>query len=465
MNKILFFLLLIFSGLIQGQENHDGLLLQRKVSNYGKVEFWLSRVDSFIVTNTTDKTIYILKQKQPREFEVRIPRLGVKPGESEILEVIYKPTKKGVFKEKLKLYHSKSHQPFYFKFEGEIVSFDPYGELACPSFSTPNFQRHNFQMKINVIDSLTKEPIEKSLVELSKGEDFQQFYTSKEGSVSRQSRIGLFFIYVNAKGYKYKNVEHYFNPKRNEITITLVPKPIQIAKIDTTEINIIDEKYVRLTPTERTIIKDTFVYVPIEYPKENEENENFSSEKYDKNNLVFLIDVSGSMRGKDRLDLLKKSMIQLTYMLRSIDKVTIITYSDESQIVLKTSSCESKEEIVNVINSLKANGSTFGGKAIKKAYKVLESEYLSNGNNTIILATDGGFNGLGRSEGQLRRLVKRKASKGLKFSCLSFGKNVRGKELIEDLTLKGEGTYKYIKSEEEAQVKLNTMIMEQSIKR
>lgn len=464
MNKILSLLLMVISLSVLGQKNHDGLEIQRVVSNYGQVEFWLSRVDSFTVRNTTNKTIYILKQQQPREFEVRIPRLGIQPGKTEIIEVIYKPFKKGAFKEKLKLYHSKSTKPFYLEFKGEILGFDPYGELACPSFSTPNFQRHNFQMRINVIDSITKKPISKSLVELSKGEDFQQFYTNKEGVVSRQSHIGLFFIYVSADGYKYKNIEHYFNPKRREITITLVPEIKRVPKLDTTQINILTQKNIELKTDELELIKDTFVYVPTEFPKEKPENINFPESKYEENNLVFLIDVSASMRGKDRLELLKQSMVQLTYMLRSIDKVTIVTYSDESQVVLKTTSCDNKQEIIDVINSLTAGGSTYGGKAIKKAYKVLESEFLQNGNNTIILATDGGFNGLGRSEGQLKRLVKRKSKKGLNFSCLGFGKNKRGKDLIEELTMVGNGGYQYIKSIDEAQVKLNTMIMEQSAK-
>lgn len=464
MKRLLSIVILFCSFWTLGQKNHDGLELQRVVSNYGKVEFWLSRVDSFTVKNTTEKTIYILKQKQPRTFEVRIPRMGIKPGETEIIEIIYKPNQKGVFDEDLKLYHSKSKKPFYFSFKGEVLGFDPYGELACPSFSTPNFQRHNFRMKINVIDSLTKKPIHKSLVEISKGEDFQQFYTSKDGVVSRQSHIGLFFIYVSAEGYNYKNIEHYFNPKRREITITLVPKEKIIPRIDTALVSIEIQKTIEINPELPELIKDSFVYVPTQEPITKEENSVFPSSKYEKNNLVFLIDVSASMRGKDRLELLKKSMIQLTHMLRSIDKVTIVTYSDESQIVLKTISCDNKDEIIEVINSLTAGGSTFGGKAIKKAYKVLESEFLTHGNNTIILATDGGFNGLGRSEGQLKRLVRRKAKKGLKFSCLGFGKNKRGKDLIEDLTIEGQGGYQYIKNIDEAEVKLNTMIMHQSVK-
>ncbi len=459
MKKGIIILLLLIASVGYSQKNHKGLFLERTVSNFGKVEFWMSRVDTFKVTNTTDKRIYILKQKQPRDFEVKIPRMGINPGETESIEIIYKPREKGKFSQKLKLYHSGGLLPFSYEFKGEIVAFDPYAEMACPSFSTPGFKRHEFDMKITIIDSVTKQPIEKALIELSKGEDYRQFYTDKEGVMKRKSRIGLFFVYTEMKGYKSKSIEHYFNPRRKEITITLVPKKKEVVLA---EIEIDSKKRLELGSEKELITKETFKYTPVDFPIEKEENIEFPSSKYSENNIVFLIDVSSSMRGKDRLDLLKKSMIQLTYMLRTVDKVTVITYSDESQVVLKTTSAKNKEEIVEVINSLKASGSTYGGKAIRKAYKILESEFLTGGNNQIILATDGGFNGLGRSEGQLKRLVKRKGNKGLNFSTLAFGKNKRGKELINELSVVGGGTYRYIKTEDEAETKLNSMIMEQS---
>lgn len=463
MKKIICLFTLIFSlGFVNAQQNHDGLLLHRTSSNFGEVEFWLSRVDTFMVTNTTNKTIYILKQLVPRDFELKIPSLGIEPGKSAPIEVIYNPDKIGKFKTKLKLYHSGSNTPFYFEFKGEIRGFDQFARLACPSFSTPNFQKPNFDMEINVIDSITRKPIQKALIELSTGEDYQQFYTNKDGQMKRKSHLGLFFIFTEAKGYHSKDVEHYFNPQRRSITITLVPNqnPIELldeVKIVTPEITLKDEVEV--------IEKEEFKYIPLKELPIEEENKNFPIGKFGENNIVFLIDVSSSMRGKDRLDLLKKSMIQLTYMLRSVDKVTIVTYSDESQIVLPATSAKNKEEIIQVIEGLKAGGSTYGGKAIRKAYKVLKEGFIADGNNQIILATDGGFNGLGKSENQLNWLVKRKAEQQMKFSTLAFGKNRRGKELIEELSISGEGDYLYIETEEQAKVDLNKMIMKQSARK
>ena len=457
---ILLFFFFVFFG-VEAQKNHNGLKLHRTVSSFGKVEFWISRVDTFLVTNTTNSTIYILKQIVPRGFELRTPLMGIEPGKTEAIEVIYNPNKLGKFNKKLKLYHSGAIQPFYIEFKGEVLGFDEYSKVSCPSFSTPNYQKPNFDMQITVIDSLTQKPIKKALIELSKGEDFHQFYTDGQGVIKRKSHLGLFFIYTEAEGYYSKQVEHYFNPKRRSITITMISKekPIELLdkiELELPEITLDDRK-------EDNIEKEEFEYIPHKSIPIVEENDEFPLSKYRENNVVFLIDVSGSMRGRDRLDLLKKSMIQLTYMLRSVDRVTIITYSDETQVVLPATSAKQKEKIIKVIEDLRASGSTFGGKAIRKAYKVLKEEYLADGNNQIILATDGGFNGLGKGEKQLLRLAKNKSDQGFNFSTLGFGKNRRGKDLIEKISISGGGNYLYIKTEEQAKVDLNKMIMSQSV--
>jgi Ca-activated chloride channel homolog len=453
------FFILLFGVNSKAQLDHDGLIIHRTASNFGVVDFWVSRVDSFLVTNSTNSTIYILKQMVPRDFEFRASSLGIAPGVTSVLEVIYDPRDLGKFKKRLKLYHSASKRPFYLNFQGTVKSYDSFAKMACPSFSSPSYQKQNFNMVVNVIDSLTKEPINKALVELSKGENFQQFYTDKDGSLSRKSHLGLFFIYIEAVGYNSKKVEHYFNKQRREITITLVKKEIIIPPA---ELIVIEEKKLIVEDTLEILTVEELAPTKQKVVQFKEENNDFPLMKFSENNIVFLIDVSSSMRGEDRLALLKKSMIQLIYMLRSVDKVTIITYSDEAQVVLSSTSAKKNEDIISVITGLKASGSTYGGKAIRKAYKVLKQEFLIGGNNQVILATDGGFNGLGQSERQLNGLVRRKADQGLFFSTLAFGKNKRGKELIEKLSVSGRGNYLYITSEASSKKVLSEMIMLQS---
>ncbi|MBO73100.1 MAG: hypothetical protein CMD35_05710 [Flavobacteriales bacterium] len=447
---------------LKSQINHDGLKLHRTLSNFGEVELWVSRIDSFLVTNTSKKTIFILKQLIPRGFELKTPNSGILPGESSVIEVIYNPSAKGKFKEKLKLYHSESNQPFFYEFRGEVKSFDPYSDIACPSFSNSNFRKLSFDVEIKVIDSISKKPLNKALIELGKGENYQQFYTNKEGLSNRKLDLGLFFVHIEFEGYESKSIQHYFNPKRRTVTITLVPKTKKDEPFSEIHINVISPSL--LDTNSEELAKPEYSYIPLKETSENVENENFPIAKFEENNIVFLIDVSASMRGEDRLELLKKSMIQLTYMLRSVDKVTIITYSDDCQVVLSSTSAKNKNEIIKVIQGLEAGGTTFGGKAIRQAYKTLKKGYIQHGNNQIILATDGGFNGLGKSEERLYSFVKSKASKGMYLSALGYGKNKRGKQLIENLSNSGKGKYIYIESEKQANVEVNQMIMEQSLR-
>lgn len=344
------FLTILFFGLFfttYAQKEHGGLMIHRTTANYGEVEVWLSEVDSFLITNTSTKTIYILNQMVPRGFEIRLPKLGIEPGASDYIEIIYDPSKVGPFKEQLKFYHSGSTKPFFIELKGDIKAFDEYARMACPSFSRPT-RRISFDMEITVIDSLTKAPINKALVELGKGEDFLQFRTNKLGLVNRKSQLGLFFIYTEAKGYQSKEISHYFNPKSRAITITLVP--LKKMEVPQEAFDVPDKVLAYEDSTSDVIEKAVFNYEPLSLPTLPEENNNFPLSKFNENNIVFLIDVSSSMRGKDKLELLKKSMIQLTYMLRSVDKVTIVTYADEAQVVLKTTSAKNKEDIIKVIN-------------------------------------------------------------------------------------------------------------------
>ena len=108
---IFLFFFFVFFG-VEAQKNHNGLKLHRTVSSFGEVEFWISRVDTFLVTNTTNNTIYILKQIVPRDFELRTPFKGIEPGKTEAIEVIYNPNKLGQFNKNL----SYIIQPHYSHF-------------------------------------------------------------------------------------------------------------------------------------------------------------------------------------------------------------------------------------------------------------------------------------------------------------------------------------------------------------
>lgn len=162
------------------------------------------------------------------------------------------------------------------------------------------------------------------------------------------------------------------------------------------------------------------------------------------NNLVFLIDVSGSMSSPDKLDLLKSGLYLLVDQLRKEDRVAIVVYAGAAGLVLPSTSGDNKDRIKSVIEQLNAGGSTAGGAGIELAYKTAQENFIKNGNNRVILATDGDFNVGVSSEGDLVRLIEEKREHDIFLTVLGFGRGNLQDSKMEKLADKGNGNYNYI---------------------
>ncbi|WP_442267084.1 YfbK domain-containing protein [Tenacibaculum sp. ZS6-P6] len=168
-------------------------------------------------------------------------------------------------------------------------------------------------------------------------------------------------------------------------------------------------------------------------------------------NLTFLIDVSGSMRGFNKLPLLKKAFKLLVNQLRAKDKVSIVVYAGAAGVVLEPTSGNNKEKILKALNNLRAGGSTAGGEGINLAYKLAEKNFKRNGNNRVILATDGDFNVGASSDKAMKTLIEEKRKSGVFLSVLGFGYGNYKDSKLETLADKGNGNHAYIDTMQEAQ--------------
>lgn len=161
-------------------------------------------------------------------------------------------------------------------------------------------------------------------------------------------------------------------------------------------------------------------------------------------NLVFLLDVSGSMYSDDKLPLLQESFGLLTENLTRKDRVSIVTYAGDDQIVLEGARGDETKKIIRALNSLEAGGGTYGSKGIETAYALAEENYIEGGNNRIILATDGDVNIGLTSEEELEELITEKKESGIFLSVLGFGTGNIKDNKMEMLADKGNGNYAYI---------------------
>lgn len=167
-------------------------------------------------------------------------------------------------------------------------------------------------------------------------------------------------------------------------------------------------------------------------------------------NLVFLIDVSGSMMGPGRLPLVKSSLKMLVDQLRDIDRVAIVTYAGSAGVKLESTAGSQKMKIKTAIDELEAGGSTAGAAGIKKAYEIARQNFIQGGNNRIILASDGDFNVGQSSDESMEELISSESKSGVFLTVLGYGMGNLKDSKMEILADKGHGNYAYIDNISEA---------------
>ena len=215
-------------------------------------------------------------------------------------------------------------------------------------------------------------------------------------------------------------------------------------------------KYNYDEPTQKDPIKITTEVSECPWDKQNKlfriglKAREIEKEKLPASNLVFLIDVSGSMSGPTRLDLVKSSMNLLVNNLRDNDKVAIVVYANEVGEKLESTPGSDKQKIKDVINSLYASGGTNGGRGLEIAYEIARKNFIKDGNNRIILCTDGDFNIGPSSNKELEALIEKERKSGVFLSILGYGMGNYQDEKMQTLAQKGNGNASYIDNIQEA---------------
>lgn len=161
-------------------------------------------------------------------------------------------------------------------------------------------------------------------------------------------------------------------------------------------------------------------------------------------NLVFLIDVSGSMQSANKLPLVKASLKLLIDQLREQDKVSIVVYAGAAGLVLPPTSGANKQAIKDALEKLSAGGSTAGGEGIELAYKTARANFAKNGNNRVILCSDGDFNTGSSSDDEMERLIEKERTSGVFLTVLGYGMGNYKDSKMQKLADKGNGNHAYI---------------------
>ena len=469
--------------------------LHQTTFDFGEIHNWNNQAAKFQLTNTGKFDIVFLPTFPKTDLFVELPQGPVKPGSSSEIEIYYYTSSTGEFKRSIDLYIGTSPAPIQLTIKGNILSLHENALVECPGFAPKTDQNLAFEQQLMIIDAESKNPIQEATVWISSAGNELKTET-RENGISKETILpGLYGIMVEKQGYQSTSETKYISKQTGLVTIELEPieiiLPLNVWMDDTQEIqedsvekedvaesnvnplpqSIHDTDINRTTDHLETDDFGLHVEVPVEdqitEPVEIQpdvirqifedpqpattatiqpEVEVLPITTYNPNNIVFLIDVSTSMKNPDKLPLLKSSMKKLTEVLRDIDQITIVTYSSSASVAMTTTNADNKQQILLLIDSLSASGWTHGVKGIETAYELIESNFITGGNNQIILATDGLFNNPDYSQKDLFSLVEDKASEHIILSVIGFGKDNDAIKLMKRLAGRGQGSFIQIES-------------------
>ncbi len=443
--------------------------------DFGELQAYDDRFVDIILTNKGEKKAYVLTVKKPYDVVYITDGKFMDKDSSVILRFQVNPKAKGRFNYEIEVYTSDKDESTKIKLVGNLTELSQDNTSAftnCPDFSSrPKGNNANkFQLTVVTIDQVTKEELQNSNVTLiQNGQPIWKKETDKDGKIKEDATLGFSYFYAKHNGYLPKELGAYVNFQRNYIVIELqkdpnlivetkpvdVPKDTLVSKESNEQIEInIEELLKEESPTMLT------TEVPVEF--ENLEPDNFSSTYFKPVNVVFVLDVSSSMKQGDRIELMKYALFQLTDMLRPEDRFGIVTYSSNAQVLLKPTSGDDKEKIKSEVAQLNASGFTAGGEGIKLGFKQAQEHFINDGLNQIIVITDGAFN---RNSDDYKKYIKKYKRKGISMSVVGIKiKEVDEKEMRQAAEL-GGGNFIPINKLIDAQENLKKQIRISSFKR
>lgn len=344
------------------------------------------------IKNEGPKTEYIFRVEAPKNTDIKFSSKEIPPGGNAFIRIAYSPKKEGKFKEELLVYASAWERPKKIEIEGESTHALS-STIPCPDFgSEPSASTSAFH--VSVKSQKDDSSIEDAEVLFYKdGEKVASVKTNDYGELSSELPYGRYLIAVR-KGSVEIDTALYVNAVNNHLVVLLEAVEEKIEPVEPLATGRVPEP---ADPPTEPLVKEVKPEPETQPNPEAGKTEEVVYEdlplgEYKPNNLVFLVDVSASMKQRGKLELMKIAIIELLKILRPIDKFTLISYSSDTEVLVETTANYDREACIEAIQNLSAGGETAGARAIKKAGNLALRSFVEDGNNQILLATDGAFN-------------------------------------------------------------------------
>ncbi|MDX1651702.1 MAG: VWA domain-containing protein [Brumimicrobium sp.] len=440
------FISLLF--LLLSVEVSSQIIFDKTEHNFGEINQGDQRYVDIYLKNTGKKNEFILSVRQPLEVVFIQKGAMITPDSSTVIRFQINQRKKGKFNYKIPVYTSDKQEPTIITLKGEMSESPEITNnfTACPNFGQSPAQGNplDFQLIVETVDKETGEKLQQSTVAIiQNGNPVGKYKTGSGGRFTTQIPLGITYFYAVHDNYFPAELGTYVNFKRNLVVLELERKP-ETPKEEKQE-DLVTETIKPDEPIADSIEIADIIETTTEEKNENlppelselDEN-NFDPEYFKPVNVVFVIDVSSSMRQEDRIELLKYSLNQLVEMLRPQDRIGLVSYATNTKVLLHPTSGANKEEINEIVKDLKASGLTAGGAGIKLGYKQARKNFIKDGNNQVIIITDGAFN---RNSGDYKKNIEKYLKKGIKLSVVGIKSNERAEENMQEAAQLGEGRF------------------------
>jgi Mg-chelatase subunit ChlD len=440
------------------------LLFETTSVDFGELNNDSPKFIDIKITNTSLKKAYILNYKSPREVSCLFNTQAAEKDSILIFRVKPNPKKLGKFEYEIPIYTSDKLEPTILKVVGKLTEeiLDPLAAMqACPDFrSTPSKHATDFKLTIKTIDKKTKQNLKNTVVYLlQNGSQIGQYTQDDKGKIQIKTPLGFIYFYANLTGYNPSEKCQYVNIVDNTVTLELEKDSVFNAK----EINppIVEEK--QLKQLEEVLQEDPITQQETYTTPDLEKIplDQFKSEDFQAINVLFVVDISTSMGIGNRMELMKFSLLELSLLLRKEDKIGIVSYATNAQILLKPTSGASKSEIQTVVQKLKVGGMTAGGEGIKLGCKTI-SDALIEGENIIYIITDGAFN---KDSKNYMESIERYKEMGIKICVVGIQNSETDAMNMKKIAALGAGTYTSIQKLADAKTALIQEIRNQTYRK
>lgn len=409
--------------------------------NYGDLDAYSNRWVDVTLTNLDVRSTVVLRSSFPPDYTFRFSTKTLAPDSSLTLRVKANPRKEGFFKDEVEIWFTTMNAPLVLTFVGDVKEIDFSDNPACPSFrEMPPGCCQGSNAEVLTVDAITGAPLGKSRVRLvERGRLLDTYQTDRKGQLTLEVPIAYYLVIADHEGYLPADSALYINRRTGRLTLALQPEsqperevlkllagPEQLPpnSLSTTPaqpaLQDVEGELQSMPEMDAPDPEPKPVPVPEPTPEFDVAvaEDKFSEAAYAPNNIVFLIDVSASMKKQGRLELLRASMLQLSEVLRPGDKVSVVTYAVKPEIVLEPTSGEDKAAIQRVVTELEADGMTYGIRGFRAAYELARASSIPGGNNEVIVVSDGAFRV--QDQEKIERLIAKSADAGIVTSMVGI---------------------------------------------